>query len=183
MAPWSKSDRLIDNDPVTGHVTKDGFGRETDHIEALINFVEKVGVKNSWDLPYFMAVFYDSVYKVSERCYTEDFELKRFEEATNPLRMVSMNTKEGLMESNRYRKRFYEYTTYEVCKYTGLSFDKWLALPTFLLEQLLDDLRTTYMIREQHRDKIARELDSVPKDRHESSIDALTRGSKYRPPI
>lgn len=179
MASWSKSDRLIDKDPITGHVTKSKFGTETDHLEALIAFTERVGPVKDWDIPYFMAAFYDAAYKISERCYNAEFEIKKFTEATNPLRLVSMNTKEGLMESNRYRKRFNEFITYEVAKLTGMSFPEWIALPTYMLEQLLDDLRTGYMIREQERARMMGTIDEVPKDRHESAIEKMVNGSAY----
>lgn len=167
-------------------MTRLRYGRDKDTLTALYEFADRVGKLNTgWEVSYFVAAFYDSFYGHADRMYLENYEKKEANDANRPLSMVSMNTREGLMELSGYRKRFMEYISFNVHSQTGMSFTEWIALPTFVLEQLLADLRHQFQTREQQQELIRQEAYNsklgVPRDLDTAALDALAKGSKYQP--
>lgn len=168
-------------------MTRLRYARDKNTLAGLYEFADKVGkLTSGWDVCYFVAAFYDSFHGLSDKMYLENYEKKPAENNTRPLSMVSMNTKEGLMELSGYRKRFMEYRSFSVYDQTGIDFIDWISLPTFVLEQLLSDLRAHYQLREAQAEQVQREAHEKrmmggARDLDTSAMEALAAGSKYRP--
>lgn len=100
---------------------------------------------SGWEVPYFRRSFYDQLYGISERCYfiNKDGQkaIKTFNQSTEPLKLISKTVKEGLTESEAFRRRAWEYRTYKIGDVQGMSFNEWLDLPPHKLELLLNDIR------------------------------------------
>lgn len=99
-----------------------------------------------WEVPYFTRSFYDQLYGISDQCYYIDKDgkkaPKRFNNYTEPLRLISASVKEGLTESEAFRRKAWEYRTYKIQEVQGMSFDKWMELPPHLMEVILNDIRS-----------------------------------------
>lgn len=169
-------------------MTRMRYGRSKNTLASLYEFADRLGGKltNGWDVCYFVSAFYDSLYGLSDRMYLENYEKKEVNDSNRPLSMVSMNTREGLMELSGYRRRFMEYLSFNVYSQTGMSFTDWIALPTFVLEQLLADLRHQFQTRENQQEQIRQEAlerrnGGGARDFNTASIEALAAGSKYQP--
>jgi hypothetical protein len=169
-----------------GHVTRQRFGKNTDTLNLLFEFAAKVGrCNNGWEVAYFMQAFYDNVYGLSDKMYLENYERKEVNNFNRPLSMVSMNSREGLSEFSGYRRRLVEYMSFKVKDNTGMSFLEWINLPTFILEQLLGDLRLQFQEREAEAERQKQAmLDQAnmggAKDPHTLAMEQLAGGSKYR---
>lgn len=150
-------------------MTRNGFGKDVNIFDSLITYaigIRSEGELEDWEIPYFVRSFYDQLYHTSERCYVirdGHYELKSFDDKTNPLRMVSKTVREGLLENNAYRRRAWEYRTYKINEVQGMSFKEWLAQPTFVLDMILNDIRK----EEEVRQAIAKS--------HNNDIDRMTK--------
>lgn len=169
-----------------GHVTRPRYGKGKNTLSELYEFADKVGaLNNGWEVSYFMAAFYDAAYGHADRMYLENYEKKEVTPANRPLSMVSMNTREGLMEMNGWAKRAAEYDSYKVSERLGMSFDKWVQLPTSVLENLLAGLRHNFQQQQAEVDRIRREEQDRQnlggaRDPAGHAIDRLSQGSQYK---
>lgn len=151
-------------------MSRAGFGKDVDIFDSLIKYavgIREQGALEPWEVPYFIRSFYDQIFHTSERCYVikdGHYEIKAFDEKTNPLRMVSKTVREGLGENNAMRRRAWEYRTYKINEVQGMSFKEWLALPPFTLDMILNDIRK----EEEVRQAIAKT--------HNNDIDRMTKG-------
>lgn len=112
----------------------------------------------------------ESAFETEEGYYKK----KRFTEDTNPLRMISMNTKEGLMENFYWQKRWLDYRVYEIEKATGLSFTEWLEYPTYVLEEMVTRLKQEKLQREREHEVQMR------KAKQEALTENFIGGSNFR---
>lgn len=128
-------------------MTNREFGKDIIVFEHLVKYIAQLkmeGPLDGWDIPYFIRKFYDELYEISDRCYIlrdGRYEIKQFTERTNPLRMVSKTVSEGLMEDDTYRRRAWEFRTYNIGEIQGMSFAEWMAQPPARLEAVLNDIR------------------------------------------
>lgn len=103
------------------------------------------GPLTGWEVPYFRRSFYDQLYGLTDRCYfiNKDGQkaVKRFTSHTEPLKLISKTAKEGLTESEAFRRKAWEYRTYKIGEVQGMNFDRWMELPPHLMEALLTDIR------------------------------------------
>lgn len=169
-------------------MTRLGFGENIKVFDQLAVFAADLkkqgGPLKGWEIPYWLSVFYDKTFNISERCYDEKYQTKRFTADNNPLRLVSMNTKEGLLESNGFRRRAWEHRTYRIYEATGLDLLEWLSMPTAHLEMILNDLRAEAAAVQLQQKQQQQELAKMTKDgpitneQYEQQISKLTSGSK-----
>lgn len=169
-----------------GHVTRPRYGKNKNTLVELFEFADKVGkLENGWEVAYFVAAFYDSAYGHADRMYLENYEKKEVNSHNRPLSMVSMNTREGLMELNGYSKRVVEYDSYNVRERLGMSFIEWINLPTHLMEEFLAGLRHNFQQREAEMERRKQEeLDKRgigARDPASSALEELAGSSKYKP--
>lgn len=163
-------------------MTNREFGHHIQVFEHLIPYVvelKKQGPLDGYEIPYFMRKFYDELFGVSDKCYVireGKYELKGFEETTNPLRMVSKTVAEGLMENDVYRRRAWEYRTYNIATLQGMSFVEWMSQTPSQLEAVLNDLRKEKELAlSSTPPKIE---DMTPEEQLAYHREALLRGSK-----
>lgn len=162
-----------------------GFGKDVDIFENLINYavgIRQQGALEPWEIPYFIRTFYDQLFHTSERCYIikdGQYEIKAFDDKTNPLRLVSKTVREGLTENNALRRRAWEYRTYKINEVQGMSFKEWLAQPPFILDMILNDIRKEEEVRQAIAKSHSNEVDRMTKgDGSAALADALLGGSK-----
>lgn len=179
-----------------GHVSRPFFGYNrtvnpdgstayspVDVFTLLIEHFDKIGPLSGYDVAYQISCFYDNLFNLSSRSYTNDYKLKEFTPATDPLRIVHMNAYEGLFESTRYRKRFNEYRLYLVNEKTGFNFDEWLSRPPYEIELLLNDLREENALNLERADEMARRYrgeNPGSSDRQSDMVEQLLNSSNMR---
>lgn len=169
-----------------GHVTRPRYGKAKNTLAELYEFADKIGkLNNGWEAAYFVAAFYDSAYGHADNMYLETYERKEVNSNNRPLSMVSMNTREGLLELNGYGKRAAEYDSYNVKDRLGMSFTDWIGLPTPILENLLAGHRHGFQTREaelerQRQEALDKKLGGA-RDPAAAAVDTLVNGSKYVP--
>jgi hypothetical protein len=141
--------------------------------------LKKQGPLDGYEIPYFMRKFYDELYGISEKCYVikeGKYELKLFEEFNNPLKMVSKTVTEGLMESDVYRRRAWEYRTYNIATIQGMDFKDWMQQTPAQLEGILNDIRRE---KELAMSNPPPNIDQMtPEEQAMYYREALIRGSK-----
>ena len=148
-----------------------------DHLVSYVVALKKQGPLHGYEIPYFMRKFYDELFGISEKCYVirdGKYELKGFEETTNPLRMVSKTVTEGLMENDVYRRRAWEYRTYNIGTLQGMSFDEWMAQPLSRLDAILNDIRREKELAMNTKPKVE---DMTPEEQLAYQREMLIRGS------
>lgn len=147
----------------------------------------EMGPLKEWEIPYYLGVFYDKVFAISDFAYSDEYKSRGFiPERTDPLRLVTVSAKDCLLESNGFRKRFHEFRIYDVYNKTGISFDDWIARPPYELDMYLNDLRIEFANIEKARAEREREEDMSLAAHgygqyNDQMIGDLQNGSKYRP--
>lgn len=166
-------------------MSRAGFGKDVDIFENLIKYavgIRAQGPLEPWEVPYFIRSFYDQLFHVSERCYIikdGHYEIKSFDDKTNPLRMVSKTVREGLTENNALRRRAWEYRTYKINEVQGMSFKEWLAQPPFILDMILNDIRKEEEIRQAIAKSHNNDIDRMTKNDGSAALaDSLLNNSK-----
>lgn len=89
---------------------------------------------------------------MGETAYLTDsglYKEKRFTARTAPLKMIAMNTKDGLLETFTWRQRLNDFRGYEVYKHTGMSFNEFISLPRFMVEETINILREDRRVKEK----------------------------------
>lgn len=122
------------------------------------NLKKQYGKLTGWDVQYYLRVFYDQFFEVSKRCYDANYKIRNHNTSTNPLRLVEMNTAQGLLESNGFRRKAWEYRTYKIHECMGMSFKEWLSLPLPYLEMILDDIRQETKEQLEHQKRQQQEI-------------------------
>lgn len=132
-----------------------------------------------WEVPYYMNVFYDYIFGLSESAFLVEegfYKPKTFSKATDPLRMVSMNAKEGLLSSGVWSSRLADYEMLDVKERTGMTFMEFLELPLHFADDMLMRFKLEKMKRAQEPPPLPNQKQS-PKD---ELMDNFIAGSKYR---
>ena len=113
------------------------------------------GPLSGWEVPYFRRSFYDQLYGIGDQCYYIDKDgkkaVKRFTHHTEPLRLVSKTVKEGLSESEAFRRKAWEYRTWKIKGVQGMTFNEWMDLPPHLMESILNDIRNETVAANAHK--------------------------------
>lgn len=152
------------------------------YTELLVSFLEQkvVGpVPNPWDIPYWLSSFYDNLYRFSADAYvTEEgfIKHKQFHSLESPLQMISMNSREGLLETFSWRKRMQDYRAYEIQKHLGLTFNEWLAYPTFIQTEMLNIFKQEKI----ERDKAIEDAKSEMDNQYNNPLEDMINRSAYR---
>lgn len=128
-----------------------------------------------------MRVFYDYIFGLSDSAFLVEegfYKPKTFTKATDPLRMVSMNAKEGLLSYGVWGSRLADYEMLDVKERTGMTFMEFMELPLFFA----DDLLTRFKLEKMKR---AQEAPPPPPPTHKKSpkdelMDNFIAGSQYR---
>ena len=161
--------KLINPDPINGHVAKYSFGKDVNYVETLTNYLVKLkaqGPLTGWEVPYFRQSFYDQLYGIADKCYYIDKDgkkaIKRFNQHTEPLKLISKSAKEGLSESEAYRRKAWEYRTYKIKDVQGMSFNEWMDLPPHLMEGILNDIRSEVAEINQQKEMIQKGGGPIP---------------------
>lgn len=98
-----------------------------------------------WEFAYFSRCFYNQYFDIDEVCYWRDnagkYHQKKFTAANEPLRLVSLTTRDGLAHDGSLRLRAWEYRVYKIRENQGIDFLDWMDLPNYLIDQILDDIR------------------------------------------
>lgn len=166
-------------------MTNREFGKDIDVFEQLVTYLVQLKASgpplDGWEIAYFIRKFYDELFSISERCYIVNqegrYEIKQFSERTDPLRMVSKTTTEGLMEDDAYRRRAWEFRTYNIGEIQKMSFNEWMAQPPARLEAILNDIRKEKALMEsQTPPPPVNEMSEAEKKAYYR--DMLIRGSK-----
>lgn len=157
------------------------FGSDTQVYELLLSqAIEHGPVSSSWEIAYCMRMFYDRIFRLSDSSFLSEegvFKRKNFERDTNPLRLVSMTSKEGLFERFSWHSRFVEYRIYEIEKATGMSFEQWLRLPTYVIDEMLNTLKIETIRREQ---ELQRQSKSFEEQQRQVAIDELSKKTFFK---
>lgn len=178
---------MINNDHLKGHVARLGFGDDDANIlKDLVDWCIKHGPVDDWMVPYYFRMFYELRYNFSEFAYIKNPEdmrkyiTKTFTQATSALKLVSMNSKEGLLEANPWRARLMDFRLYKIHEITGMNFSEFLQLPTFYVETVLDFAKHEKHQAEAAAARLEDERNRQAKNEgYENHLEALAKGSRY----
>lgn len=135
-------------------------------------------LENNWEIPYFQRSWYENIFNMGETSYiTENglYKEKKFDAKTAPLKLISMNAKDGLLETFSWRQRFNDFRAYEVHKHTGMTFIEFLELPRFIVEETLNILREDRRMKE----RVMSQADEG-KLNNDSMVENFIKSSAYR---
>ncbi len=141
--------------------------------------LKKQGPLDGYEIPYFMRKFYDELFGISDKCFImreSKYEIKQFEESTLPLKMVSKTLTEGFLEDDVYRRRAWEYRTYNIGTLQGMSFKEWMSQTPTQMNSLLSDIQLEKDYMTPPPPPNVSEM--TPEEQAEHYRQALLRGSK-----
>lgn len=139
-----------------GHVAKAKFGndgRSKERRDEINDFIEG---------------FADQVDSITAQYVLREIYLKAYDMfpmgvVRNPLHLVAMLPKENVILGSAYQKIFDRYLKYDVYKYTGISFDRFIEQPRHECEIQLSRLVKKQASDNQTGSAIGRELENIVK--------------------